>query len=507
MVKEERRSLFDRFLTWLDERAGIYGHTIRPSPRYAFRLDYWLGSFVLAAFLLEVVTGPLIAIYYTPSDPYTSTKYLISSVPFGALLFSIHTWGAYAMVFFLIIHMTRNFIVGAYRSPREIMWVVGSVLALLTLAEAFLGYSLPYNVISWTATTTGLNLFSYMPFGLGNLIAQFTIVDPNQPGIISGVDPLVQRFFIFHWIVGGLILAVLGLHLYIFEKHGITPPLSAKPNAPELIDEYRDKLENDPKWRLQPLTRTFGLIMMTFLMAIGGIFIISSLIPFDISITNGGLTYVKPEFTPAAAAQQPPLPDWYFLFVYFFYKATDPTTASWLFLLWSLITALFPFIDVYIFRHKAPHPAMRPAAISLGTGFIIAFIVNSIWAYLTPGQDIGSIGLIADALIFILCFAIIYPLLKFVAQPRVLRAIKEIDGGNVLVKGDKEETLKGIFYGVISMLTLIGFLLSMIITYIMTNINNLIYAQFSIGFMFGLEMIATSVLLMIINKAFDIIKR
>jgi len=90
------------------------------------------------------------------------------------------------------------------------------------------------------------------------------------------------------------------------------------------------------------LTRTFGLIMMTFLMAIGGIFIISSLIPFDISITNGGLTYVKPEFTPAAAAQQPPLPDWYFLFVYFFYKATDPTTASWLFLLWSLITALFP---------------------------------------------------------------------------------------------------------------------------------------------------------------------
>jgi len=75
--------------------------------------------------------------------------------------------GAYAMVFFLIIHMTRNFIVGAYRSPREIMWVVGSVLALLTLAEAFLGYSLPYNVISWTATTTGLNLFSYMPFGLG----------------------------------------------------------------------------------------------------------------------------------------------------------------------------------------------------------------------------------------------------------------------------------------------------------------------------------------------------
>jgi len=132
--------------------------------------------------------------------------------------------------------MTRNFVVGAYRKPREIMWIVGAALAGLTLTEAFIGYSLPYNLISWTATTTGLNLFTYMPFGLSVLISQFTIV-PTLPGLTQDVA-LVDRFFVFHWIVGGLIMLFVALHLYIFEKHGITPPLT-KEEAPEILDEIR----------------------------------------------------------------------------------------------------------------------------------------------------------------------------------------------------------------------------------------------------------------------------
>ncbi len=376
-MQEEQESWLDRALEWLDERTGIYGHTLRQAPRYAYRLDFWLGSFVLASFLFEVVTGMLVALYYVPADPYASTSYLISSVPLGALLFSLHSWGAYAMVFLLLVHMTRNFIVGAYRKPREIMWMVGTILAGLTLTEAYLGYSLPYNLISWTATTTGLNLFTYMPFGLSNLIAAMTLL-PQLPGIASGVDPLVDRFFVFHWIVGALIGLVLGLHLYIFEKHGITPPLTKEKDRSELIDDYEEKLRNDPNWKLQPLTRTFGIILVTMLMTFGAIFLIASAFPFQISLNGGQIKYVMPEYNPALAAQTPPIPDWYFLFIYFFYKSVSPSDASLIFLTWGGITLLFPFIDQYVFRHRSPHPVMRPASIALGVGFIVSFIVNSV---------------------------------------------------------------------------------------------------------------------------------
>ena len=411
-MEEERKSVVDRIFEWLDERVGIYGHTISRAPKFAFRLDYWLGSFVLASFVLAVVTGALLALYYVPTDPYASTTYLISKVPLGALLFSIHTWAAYAMIFFLILHMTRNFIVGAYRRPREVMWIVGVILAGLALTEAYLGYSLPYNVISWTATTVGLNLFSYMPFGLDKLIKLMTTVPTNLPGLTPGVDPLVDRFFIFHWIVGGLIMLFILIHLSIFEKHGgVAPPPSKEP-APELLEAHKDKLLNDPEWQLQPYTRTFGMILMTFFLVFGSVILIASLFPYNIAVTPNGVKYTMLPYSPALAAQIPPVPDWYFLFIYFFYKSVPPTYASIIFLLWILVTLLFPFIDEYVFRHKASHPVMRPSAIGLGTGFIITFIVNSIWAYETPGRDIGPIGVEVDGVIFLLSYFGIWALLR-----------------------------------------------------------------------------------------------
>jgi quinol-cytochrome oxidoreductase complex cytochrome b subunit len=494
MTNEKQQGLFDRFMRWLDERLGIYGHTLRPAPRYAYSIDYWLGGLVLSAFIFEVITGALIALYYTPSDPYTSTTYLISKVPYGALLFSLHSWGAYVMVFLLLVHMTRNFVVGAYRPPRELMWIVGTILAGLTLTEAYLGYSLPYNLISWVATTTGLNLFSYMPFHLGYLISLMTVVNPNQPGIMSGVDPLVQRFFVFHWIVGGLILLFIGLHLYIFEKHGITPPVSqVKPGYPELIDEYQDKIRSDPKWEIQPLMRSIGMVVMIMLLTFGLIFFIASVIPFDITVNGGIPKYIMPAFNPVEAAQTPPVPDWYFLFIYFFYKSVSPYNASLIFLGWISITILFPFIEEYVFRHKAPHPALRPASIALGTGFIVSFIVNSVWAGLTPGRDIGPIGVEVDGIIFVLCFTIIWPLLRFVAQPRVLAKMESfpLTDGGVVIEYKNRRLLSGFIVLILNILILTGLIYSLYKVYIL-SINPIIN-QFIIGQFLGFSMILFSI--------------
>ncbi|EHP69124.1 cytochrome b subunit of the bc complex [Metallosphaera yellowstonensis MK1] len=498
-MEEREESWLDKVLLWLDERTGIYGHTLRPAPRYAYRLDFWLGSFVLAAFAFEVVTGMLVALYYIPADPYASTTFLISQVPLGALLFSLHSWGAYAMIFLLLIHMTRNFVVGAYRKPREVMWMVGTLLAALTLSEAYLGYSLPYNLISWTATTTGLNLFTYMPLGLSNLIAAFTLL-PQLPGIASGVDPLVDRFFIFHWIVGALIGAVLGLHLYIFEKHGITPPLSKERDVSELIDDHKDRLERDPNWKLQPLTRTFGIILVTFLMTFGAIFLIASAFPFQIAMDGGQIKYLMPEYNPALAAQTPPIPDWYFLFIYFFYKSVSPSNASLIFLAWGAVTLLFPFIDQYIFRHRSSHPVMRPAAIALGTGFIISFIVNSVWAYLTPGRDIGPIGVEVDAVIFVMSFVALFPTLRWL-QRRSEGKTDSFDLGKRLglAYSVSQQTLtlpKPLTLGLDLSVILTGGLM-VYISMKMLTLTNLLLDQFELGFLAGINMILFAYLVLI----------
>lgn len=216
------------------------------------------------------------------------------------------------------------------------------------------------------------------------------------------------------------------------------------------------------------------------------------MIPFDISVSGTVLKYVKPEYNPINAAQAPPLPDWYFLFIYFFYKAIDPSSASIIFLGWVAVTVLFPFIDAYVFRHKAPHPGLRPAAVSLGTGFIIAFIVNTIWAEETPGQEIGTIGLVVDAIIFIACFAVLWPLLRYVVQPRVLAKMSSSpfrDGGIMTIKPEKR-VLSGAL--VLSMnLFILGTLIYSLyqaLTIPMTSLAN----QFIIGQYIGLSMIMFS---------------
>ncbi|MEM0173269.1 MAG: cytochrome b N-terminal domain-containing protein, partial [Sulfolobaceae archaeon] len=394
----------------------------------------------------------------------------------------------------------------AYRPPREMMWVVGTILAGLTLTEAYLGYSLPYNLISWVATTTGLNLFSYMPLNIGSLITIFTLVDPNQPGIMSGVDPLVHRFFVFHWIVGGLLLLVVAIHLYIFEVHGITPPLrQVKPGAPELIDYYTDRIERSPEWKLQPLIRSIGFVVMIFLATFATIFIIASIFPFDIAIQNGKIVYLKPEYNPVEAANTPPLPDWYFLFVYFFYKATNGYNASIIFLGWVIVTILFPFIEIYIFRHKGPHPALRPAAISLGTGFIVAFIVNSVWAYLTPGVEIGTIGLVVDAIIFIASFAVLWPILRYKIQPKLKFIEPPMTDGGTYIGLERPSILdnKLVYLVTNSSLILSITIVNYFLLQLLSSLTlGLLSAQFEIGKLIGLEFLLISVFLYVNIRRF-----
>ena len=208
------KKLFD----WLDERLGLndlYKNILdRPEPKG----NWWntLGSASLFLFLLQGVTGIFLAVYYTPSPDhaYDSIQYIMTGVAFGWLIRGIHHWGATLMVVVVFVHMLRVFVTASYKYPRELTWVIGVCLLILTLGMGFTGYLLPWNQQAYWATTVGTSIAGTVPF-LGPFI---------QRALRGGTDLsalTLSRFFAAHiWIFPALLAGLIGVHLYLIIKHG-----------------------------------------------------------------------------------------------------------------------------------------------------------------------------------------------------------------------------------------------------------------------------------------------
>ena len=156
-------------LGWLDDRVGwsmlkeFLSH--KTVPMHRFSVFYYLGGMTLFFFLVQVCTGVLLMLYYRPSadEAYESIEFLVSTVPFGWLVRSIHAWSANLMVFFAFVHLVSVFFMKAYRPPRELTWVTGVVLLFLILAFGFSGYLLPWNQLSFFATRVGTDIAGVVP--------------------------------------------------------------------------------------------------------------------------------------------------------------------------------------------------------------------------------------------------------------------------------------------------------------------------------------------------------
>lgn len=209
----------NRVYTWLDERLGlgsIYNVTL---DRKVPKVNWWFtfGSASLFLFLLQAVTGVFLTVYYVPSPDhaYDSIQYIMNDVAFGWLIRGIHHWGATLMVIFVFIHMLRTFMFGAYKFPRELTWVTGVVLLLCTLGMGFTGYLLPWNQRAYWATTVGTEIAGTVPF-----IGQFIT------GVLRGGNDLsavtLARFFAVHiWFIPAIIVAIIGVHIYLIIRLGI----------------------------------------------------------------------------------------------------------------------------------------------------------------------------------------------------------------------------------------------------------------------------------------------
>ena len=214
-------------LGYLDERTGagpfLRGFLYRKVPK-GTNWFYTLGSATMFAFISQAVTGVFLAMYYRPSveEAYASIQHINDEVFLGELVHGMHKWGSSVMVILVFLHMGRTFFFGAYKYPRELNWVIGVVLLILTMAMSFTGYLLPFDQRSFWATVVGVNINASGPI-LGPYLADFL-----RGGAEFGATTL-SRFYAIHMLlIPGLIAALIGAHLYLVAKLGTTAPFWLK---------------------------------------------------------------------------------------------------------------------------------------------------------------------------------------------------------------------------------------------------------------------------------------
>jgi menaquinol-cytochrome c reductase cytochrome b subunit len=222
-VKESAMEVPATIIGWVDERTGLgpfgRGFMFRKVPK-GTNWFYTLGSATMFAFVSQAVTGVFLAMYYRPSaeQAYSSIQHINNDVFAGELVRGMHRWGATVMTVLIFLHMGRTFFFGAYKYPRELNWIIGVVLLILTMAMGFTGYLLPFDQRSFWATVVGVNINASGPI-VGPYLADFL-----RGGAEFGATTL-SRFYAIHMLlIPGLIAALIGAHLYLVAKLGTTAP-------------------------------------------------------------------------------------------------------------------------------------------------------------------------------------------------------------------------------------------------------------------------------------------
>src|SRR5882672_3237886 len=241
MPKSARRRQLEQAmllpLDWIEERTGLVGgvkYFLFRNVPHDVNWMQTLGAATLTAFLVQAVTGVFLAMYYKP-DPenaYASIQNITHEVTLGWLVRGMHKWGASVFIILMFLHMGRVFLFGAYKYPRELNWVLGVLLLTMGMAEGFTGYLLPWDQTAYWASVVGINLNGTAPF-LGPWLAQFL-----RGGQEIGAETLTRFYSLHMLVIPGAIFALIGLHLYLVIRLGVTsPPWSKEAAGADRPDE------------------------------------------------------------------------------------------------------------------------------------------------------------------------------------------------------------------------------------------------------------------------------
>jgi len=340
------------FSTWFAERVPIRPGELReltnePVPNHLKRWWFCLGGTPAYLFVVQIVTGILLAFYYQASSrtAWESVRYITEEAAYGWFLRGLHKWAATLMIASVVLHQMRVYFTGAYRRPRELNWIVGMGLLVLTLLTGFTGYSLVYEQLSYWGATVGANIADNVP-GLGSIAKQLLLA-----GEVYN-ERTLPRFFLLHAAVLPCAMVVLlAVHITLIRLQGVT--------------EFKDEREPErdegffhffPEHFLSELT--IGLVLMIVLAALATI----------LPATMG--PRADPLVTPEVIK-----PEWFFYVAFRWLKLFSGTAAvlSMGFIVFTMVA--WPFVDGWV-RARRPQSEF---SVYLGIAAVLGLLSLTVW--------------------------------------------------------------------------------------------------------------------------------
>jgi quinol-cytochrome oxidoreductase complex cytochrome b subunit len=359
---QTRKSVVWRVWDWLDVRYELTSLSSAllhiEIPRSA--RTYYLGGITLFFFMVQAITGILLAIYYqpTPDTAYNSILFIMNQVSFGWLIRSIHAWSANLMILFCVFHLLRIFFQGVYKTPREITWAVGVFLLVVTLGFGFTGYLLPWDERAFWATTVGSQIAGAVP-----LVGEQLLIFLRGGSDVTART--LSRFFGVHVLVlPASLLALLAVHLVFVHQQGLADRTRGsamnRPAPASQPGEKKKLVPFFPNYILDEIIAWYAMLAILIVLA--------SLFPAGLEAPADPLH--TPEHTK---------PEWYFLFLYQGLKVVPRILGVTAPLIGVLVLLLLPLLD----RNPAFDPRKRPIVLALGVASVLGIVGFTIWGWLS----------------------------------------------------------------------------------------------------------------------------
>jgi quinol-cytochrome oxidoreductase complex cytochrome b subunit len=396
---------------WVDYRLPVFSYARKnlidyPTPK---NLNYWwnFGALLGITLMIMIITGIFLAFNYTPHTElaFASVEHLMRDVNYGWLIRFMHSSGASMFFILVYVHMFRSLYFGSYKSPREILWIIGVAIYLLMMATAFMGYVLPWGQMSYWGATVITSLFSAIPI-IGD-----TLVTWIWGGFVIG-DNTLMRFFVVHYLTPMIIVLLVFFHLWALHRHHSNNPLGVDMQTPA------DSIPFHPYYTIKDM---LGLgVFLTFFLAF---------VFFAPDYFGHPDNYIEanPLVTPAHI-----VPEWYFLPFYAILRSIDDKLLG-VIAMFSAVSILFvlPWLD----RGRVRSAKFRPIYRQFYWLFVADCLLLGYIGAQSAVEPFVTIGRLAAAYYFA-HFLIIIPLICKFERP--LEPPESISAGVLEAQAKKE---------------------------------------------------------------------